>query len=75
MSVLRQLRLEKGYTQAEVAKRIGITVSAYNYLENAKRTADKEIAEKLSDLLNVEVDEIFLPKRFTPRELHSKTSA
>lgn len=76
MSVLKQLRVAKGYTITTIAKLLDMPISTYAMLESGERTASKEVATKLGELLNVKPEEIFLPQRFTVRELdNNETSA
>ncbi len=62
---LREYRKEKGLTQSQMAEMIGIVVSSYNMYETGQRSVPIAKAEKIATILNVKVDEIFLPKKFT----------
>lgn len=54
---LRRIRVEKGLTQVEVSKLVGITQSGYSYLEcGGKPTYDTLV--KLAKVLEVSVDEL-----------------
>lgn len=75
MSILRQLRLAKGYTQTGIAAELEMPISTYAMMEAGERPASRATAERLSKLLGVDVDDIFLPERFTVRELGDETSA
>lgn len=75
MSILRQLRLAKGYTQTAIAAELEIPVSTYAMMELGARPATRAIAERTGELLGVDVTEIFLPERFTVRETQGETSA
>lgn len=65
MKDLASLRQEKGKTQKQMAKILGIGISTYNQYENSQRNIPYEVAKKIADILSVQVEEIFLPVRFT----------
>ena len=65
MNNLMITRLKKKYTKKHLADRVGISPAYYGFIENGTRTADKEIAKKIADVLEVEVEDIFLPSRLT----------
>lgn len=56
MNNLRKLRKEKGLTQIELAKYIGISQNNYSYWENGKVKIDDKSLNKLADYFNVSVD-------------------
>lgn len=62
---LAYLRKKKGLTQDEMAKMLAIGLSTYNQYENLQRSIPIQIAEKIASILDVPVDEIFLPIKFT----------
>lgn len=53
---LKELRKEFDYTQEDIAKKIGITKSAYGYYEQEKTIPDAYTLEKLADIFNVSTD-------------------
>ena len=54
-SYLRELRLEKGIGQRELAKKIGIAASYLNDIEKEKRTAPKlNVIKKISAILDID---------------------
>ncbi len=53
---LKELRKESNYTQEDMAKKIGITKSAYGYYEQEKTIPDAFTLEKLADIFNVSTD-------------------
>ncbi|MBB6669074.1 helix-turn-helix domain-containing protein [Cohnella nanjingensis] len=55
---LRELRLERGISQEEVARHIGITRSAYSHYEINNRQPVYETLIKLSDFFDVSLDYI-----------------
>lgn len=52
------LRLEKGLTQNEIAKRLGVSRSAYTYYETGRSEPSISSLIKLSDFYEVSIDEI-----------------
>ncbi|HAB66560.1 MAG TPA: XRE family transcriptional regulator [Firmicutes bacterium] len=60
---LKALRINRGLTQQETAKILGISESTLNNYENYKSYPDIPIVEKILDLFNVSYnDVIFLPQ-------------
>lgn len=55
---LKQLRKEKGISQASLAKTIGISQSAVGYWERGQKIPSSEMAKKLANYFNVTVDEL-----------------
>lgn len=58
---LKELRLKKGVTQAEVAEYAGVTVCALRRYENAQGTPLLGTAVRLSEYYGLTFDEVFLP--------------
>lgn len=56
MNRLRELRKNKGITQSELAKMLGITQNNYSYWENGKVKIDNKSIELLADFFNVTTD-------------------
>lgn len=50
---LRKCRNEKGLTQREVARYLGISERGYKFIEYGERTGNFEIWDKLEDLFKV----------------------
>jgi len=53
---LRQLRQEKKLRQRDLAKKLGITESAYGYYEQGRREPSYETLQQLADFFDVSVD-------------------
>ncbi len=56
MSRLKDLRLEKGYTQIKMQMLTGIDQSDYSKLENGKRYFTFEQCKKLAQVLDTSMD-------------------
>lgn len=59
--VLRQERIRRGWTQVEVAKRIGLTKTAVHDLETGKQLPSYKVLVKLEDLFQLTHRELFAP--------------
>lgn len=53
--IFKGLRLERGLTQEELAKRLGITKSTVSMYERGQRTPAFEIAETITDFFGVDL--------------------
>ena len=56
---LKELRLEKGLTQTELANMLGISQKSYSHWETGKNEPNLENLIKLADLLEVSLDWLF----------------
>ena len=59
---LRDLRIGRGWTQAEVAERLGISRQAMHALESGKSDPLLPLAFAIGDLFGVPVEQIFEKK-------------
>ncbi len=55
---LKQLRKEKGLTQAQVSTALGIKLNTYSHMEIEGKRVDMDMLEKLSKLFLVSVDSL-----------------
>ncbi|MEN3132960.1 LexA family protein [Bacillus albus] len=56
---LRELRHIEGWTQEDVAKKIGVTKQTYSHYENEKRKPSLSTIRELANVYNVDIDAIF----------------
>ncbi|OLU09279.1 helix-turn-helix transcriptional regulator [Achromobacter denitrificans] len=56
---LRVLRTEAGWTQAELAERLGVSRQAVNALETEKHDPSLDLAFRISALFKRRVEDIF----------------
>lgn len=67
MKTIVELREKKGLSQQELAKILGISNVSLHYYESNQRYVPKNIAEKIADIFEVELEDIFLPQKFSFR--------
>ena len=59
-----ELRVEKGFTRAQVAEKLFVSVRLISYWENGKRECDFDMLIKISDLFSVSVDYLLGKKEY-----------
>lgn len=67
--IISKLRYEKGYSQIELAEKIGVTKGAIGMYETDKRKPNYDILVQLADLFNVTTDYLLSHNNFN----HSNT--
>lgn len=57
---LKELRKNKGWTQAKVAQKLGVTTAQYAYIEAGERQVDLNLstASKLADIFKISLSKI-----------------
>ncbi len=55
---LKQLRIEAGYSQLDLAEVLGLSRSAICYYEKSKRNPSTEIIVKISEFFDIPVDSL-----------------
>lgn len=56
---LRELRKLEGWTQKEVADKIGVSKQTYSHYENEKRKPSLEMIRELANVYKVDIDQVF----------------
>ena len=56
MNRIKEIREDKGYTQTEIAKMLGITQRNYSYFETGQTMLTDEILNKIANLYNTSID-------------------
>lgn len=56
---LKELRKIEGWTQEEVAKRLGVSKQTYSHYENESRRPGLEMVRELANVYGVNIDDIF----------------
>ena len=72
MASLSELRAKKNITQEQMGKMLGVGTSTYNQYENSQRNIPMNVAEKISEILGVKIEDVFLPVRFTVSKKEDK---
>lgn len=62
---LQELRIKNGYTQNEVAKKTDTTTTYISLLENGHKNPSDKMKEKLANLYNCKIEDIFLAIKLT----------
>lgn len=62
-NAIASLRSERGWTQAEVAQRIGVSRQTINAIETGKFDPSLPVAFRLARLFGRRIDEIFLDEQ------------
>lgn len=70
-TALRKYREEK-MMLTDMAKLLGIGQSRYFYIESGERPVSPELAEKISLILHVPQERLFLPSNFMARDVSAK---
>ena len=60
--MLTSLRQQYKYSQEEIAKRLGITRSAYSYYELGKSEPNLESMKTLAQLYRLRIDDLVMPQ-------------
>lgn len=55
---IRELRMQKGFSQKYLGEKCNLSQQAINRLEHGFRSVDIELLEKLSDVLECDVDDL-----------------
>ncbi|GGB41381.1 hypothetical protein GCM10011409_18620 [Lentibacillus populi] len=74
MSLPKQARLSAGMSLEESAKKLGIPAGYLSQIENGKRQVSSERAAEIASIYNVDVENIFLPSRYSIREVNKSIS-
>ena len=72
MTEIERRRKEKGYTQQYMADNIDTSVSCYNMYENNQRKVPKDKAKLIANVLESDLNDIFVPSSFTVSEKIAK---
>lgn len=57
---LRELRAERGFSQAELGGRVGVSRQAINLIENGKHDPSLSLAFAISRVFGLQVEAIFV---------------
>ena len=62
MNQLKAIRVSKGFTQTQIAEKVGITLRSYQRYEAGERTPDVYIGQQIAKAVGSTVDKIFVPQ-------------
>ena len=68
-NLLIELRKEKGISQRKMAEMLCVKPNTYNQYEMGVRSVPSDVADKVGEILGVQVENIFLPQKFTIRKV------
>ncbi len=74
-TTLKNIRIEKGMTQEQVADKIGLTRQAISAYESGKRQPGLDILMSLAEFYNVEIEEILYGTKKQNHNIIVKTTA
>ncbi len=57
---IRVLRAEKGWSQADLAYRVGVSRNSINSVENGKSDPSLPLAFLIADVFRLRIEEVFL---------------
>ena len=57
---IRVLRAEKGWSQAELAEKVGVSRNSINAVENGKFEPSLPLAFRIADAFALKVEDVFL---------------
>ena len=66
---LKQIRINKGFSQKEIAERLGVSQPSYAQYENGKRNPKLETVRKIADALGIYISDLVVDwKQYSPTE-------
>ena len=63
---IRVLRAERGWTQAQLAERVGVSRNSINAVENGRFDPSLPLAFRIADRFELRVEEVFLREDSAP---------
>lgn len=71
-TLLKRMRLSKGFSVEEMARRLDISAGYYSQIENEQRGVSVERGKEIAAILEVPEGEIFLTSRYALRKVGDK---
>ena len=65
---IKQLRINKGLTQEQLAEKMHVTGTYIVKIENSKRTGSIELAVELADCFGVSLDHLLLGREYSDKK-------
>lgn len=72
---LRDLRIKRGLSQADVARELGISRQSYNFYENGRRDPDTTMLQTLADYFRVSTDFLLGRDKDNPKHVSDNNQA
>lgn len=66
---LKKMRLENGYTQKELAEKIGVSKGAIQNYENGRNYPTDENARKIAMIFHIKLDDLTATENYSKKEL------
>jgi Predicted transcriptional regulators len=60
-NLLRDLRAERGWSQADLADKLNVSRQTVNAIETEKYDPSLPLAFKIAEIFNMKIEEIFIP--------------
>jgi transcriptional regulator with XRE-family HTH domain len=74
MSLPKQARISAGFSLESAAKELNISGGYLSQIENGQRQISADRAQEIAKLYNKKTEEIFLPSRYSIREVSERTA-
>lgn len=65
---IKQLRINKGLTQEQLAEKMHVTATYVVKIENSQRTGSIELAVELADCFGVSLDHLLLGREYSDKK-------
>ena len=65
-NLLREMRADRGWSQGELADRLGVSRQTVNALETEKYDPSLPLAFKIADVFKMPIEELFFPNGRRP---------
>jgi transcriptional regulator with XRE-family HTH domain len=74
LSIPKQARISAGYSLESAAKELKISAGYLSQIENGQRQVSSDRADEIAKLYKRRKEEIFLPSRYSIREVENQTA-
>ena len=75
-NLLRELRASRGWSQGDLAERLGVSRQTVNALETEKYDPSLPLAFKIAEVFDMSIEELFFPHgRTAPAQRPARRSA
>ncbi|TYS50117.1 helix-turn-helix transcriptional regulator [Bacillus infantis] len=74
MSLPKKARINAGFSLESAAKKLNISGGYLSQIENGQRQVSAERAQEIAKLYSKKTEDIFLPSRYSIREVGERTA-